>query len=525
MRDLVDTLVRERLFGFADGVRAGEGYRVGQVAFRVREGDGLQPVRYAGGPVWYGDREVAPDELLRLVAAGEPHVERVAADVRTAVEHAKVVLDARHGLTPVGLLAGERLAATRNRPFHPTARAAAGWTRADLAEYGPLRREPLPLRWVAVDPAHVRFGGGADSRRLADVLLRGERPAAPDGRVLIPVHPWQFEHVLPGEFAAELDAGIVTPLPEAAGSCTPTASLRTLATPDPARHVKLPLGIATLGSARLLPPRYLGNGERAEHLLRGLLDRDRPLRELVAICDERSWCAIDGDEFADRPGQLAAQLRGYPRTPPGTVTVPMAALAAHEWDSLGVLAPRGPLAFFHDLALGFTAMALGFLRHGVLPELHGQNVLVTLRDGAPVRFVLRDHDTVRLCPRWMASAGVPDPGYRVRPGAPQSLSLDSGTELVGYLQTLGLQVNLHGVADALARHHGLAERVFWQRLREALRTNLGRIPLPPDVERLLLREPEWPGRDVLGPLLRQGPSAGVSMPAATGRVPNPLRAV
>jgi siderophore synthetase component len=552
MADLVDALIQERLFGFGEpappssnggerwlSVRCGAG---SVVRVRVRGATALQPYRFARGPVLCGSRELAPDELLRLLAGdGAPCAAQVCADLRAAGEHARATLAARHDLVPGPgeLLAGERLTATRGRPFHPTARAAAGWTADELSRYGPMRREPLGLDWLAVRRDRVCLGSGAGGDRLAALLLDardaaalGARADALDGeRCLLPVHPWQAEHVLPAAFGAELRSGCMRFVGRGVGRFAPTASLRTLAAPDPAVHVKLPLAIATLGATRLLPPRYLRNGERAEELMRALVQRDPVLRRRVALCDERTWCGWKEEELAPGAGQLAAQLRRYPRDvleQPGTVTVAMAALAAHEWEALGpaILGGLHPVSFFAQLARAFAETALSFLRYGVLPELHGQNVVVVLRDGAAGRFVLRDHDTLRLYEPWMRAAGVADPGYRIRPGAAQSLVLDRGEDLVGYLQTLGLQVNLFAIADALGRHHGIAEDVFWEQQRIAVTCCLRDLDLPAATEGVvreqLLRAPTWPSRQILGPLLAQGSSAGVSMPAATGAVRNPL---
>jgi len=551
MGDLVDALVQEGLLGFghgtletphADGERwcrvvVGEG----AVRFRVRHGGRLQPYRFSRGPVLYAGREVTPDELLRLLTHGAASGDgQVADDVRTAIEHANVTGAARAHLVPRpgDLLAGERLAATRGRPFHPTARAAAGWSAAELAEYGPMRQEPLGLDWVAVHAGRLRLGTGTGANRLEELLLDptdrerlADAATCGDEFCLLPVHPWQFDHVLPRDFAAELEAGLVRPVARGIGRFHPTASLRTLRSPLGERHVKLPLGVATLGATRLLPPRYLANGERAERLMRTLVERDPVLRRRVALCDERIWCGWDGDEFADRPGHLAAQVRRYPRgvvDDPQTVAVPMAALSAHEWDTLGPVVAEGfdPVSFFRALALAFAEVGLSFLRYGVLPELHGQNVVVTLRRGVPERFVLRDHDTLRLYRPWMAAADVPDPGYRIKPGAAQSLHLDRPEALVGYLQTLGFQVNLYGIADALHRHYVIAEAVLWDQLRAAVVDCLANLALPGHVravvEDQLMRAPSWPSRQVLGPLLRRAGPGGVSMPAATGEVPNPL---
>ena len=132
----------------------------------------------------------------------------------------------------------------------------------------------------------------------------------------------------------------------------------------------------------------------------------------------------------------------------------------------------------------------------VLPELHGQNVVVALRDGTPEQFVLRDHDTLRIYPDWMISEGITDPGYRIAPGARQSLRLCDPAELLGDLPTLGFQVNLHGIADALGEHFGIAEHVWWAQLREVVVETLNQLPLPSPVievvERALLRASIWP---------------------------------
>lgn len=598
LRDLIDTLLSENVAGVADaldvdgpgvpGVACGDAEqwcRVpvtgGAVVFRCRDGGPLQKWRLSRAPVWFVAgtwRELSPARVLDLVVGHDdlPGWSAVAADLHAAVEHTDVTQAGWRALAECapraggsaqlqltsGLLTGERVAATRNRPFHPTARAVSGWSAAEVATYGPMRPEPLGLRWVAVRRDRLRHGEGTTSDTIATELLgqsEQERLADAmdafdvdtDAYQPIPMHPWQFERVLPAEWADEITARDVVPLDCELGQFRPTASLRTLAiAPESAVHVKLPLGggpagVATLGAARLLPPRYLDNGDKAQRTLRWLLHTDPTLASRIALCDERAWCgwhADAGDEFADRPGQLAAQVRRYPDdvVADNTVAVPMAALAAHEWRQLSLaLGVEDPVAFFRDLASAFCAMTFAFLGHGVLPELHGQNVVVVLpaSDNASVnatkrrprgepRFVLRDHDTVRLCPRWLAATGTPDPGYRIKPGVPQSLCLDRPDELIGYAQTLGFQVNLYGIADALARHYELDERVFWRVLTDVVVAGIDAAVVRDEVRdtlrAVLLDAAEWPSRQVLGPLLRAGRREGVSMPAATGRVPNPL---
>lgn len=576
LRDLIDTLVQERLFGLVrrarrvasgpDSLAPGEFWcRIdlgdGWLCWRARESAALQPWRLSRGPIWHGSADrspepVGPAEVLRLLAGADEHwpgVGGVLADLGTAVEQAAVVEELADGTPPRpqpgGMLAGERLAVTRGRPFHPTARAVSGWTAAEYRTCGPLGTEPLGLDWVAVRRTHLRLGAHPGSARLHESILTAEDRSAlrdavhrkglsPDQYQPLPVHPWQSAHVLPGEFGVELSRGDVVEVARGLGAFRPTASLRTLTTwPETHRHVKLPLGVATLGATRLLPPRYLDNGDRAQHTMTTLLDRDPVLGKLATVADESAWVGWQdpsgADEFADRPGHLAAQVRTYPAellADPAVLLLPMAALATPRWDVLAPalgLGDRGAAVdWFGRLADAFVQLGLSFLRYGVLPELHGQNVVVAFRHGVPERFVLRDHDTLRLFPGWLTSAGVPDPAYRIRPGARQSLRLDSAEALLGYLQTLGFQVNLFGIADALVRWSGVTESVYWSRLGHSVRRALDELDLPAEVadlvRRAVLDAPLWPARRVLEPLLRQGNSIGVSMPADVGTVPNPL---
>lgn len=573
LRDLLDVAVVEDVAGLAsatlgdpppglparspgaDGRWVTVAVGDGVVAWPAGDGAPTARTRHAGGPAWHlpadgSPRPVTADRLLTLLDPGGAHADDVAADLRTAVEHAQVVTAGRDRLpadavTPrrgdpaAALLAGERLAATRGRPFHPTARAAVGWSARDLDRWGPTGGGAVTPAWVLVRRDHLRLGPDPRSSALHTLVVDDPGPlgAADDRFQLLPVHPSDHERVLAGAFADEIAAGVVVPLEVRAGELTPTASLRTLAiagATDPVRHLKLPLGIATLGAARLLPPRYLDNADRARRTLDAVLAADPALAACVGLCDEGLWAGFTAGpdsgpdsgpefspEFTDRPGRLAAQVRTYPDL--GALPLPLAALAAHEWDVLGpVLGVDGlddARRLLADLARTVVGVAVGFLAHGVLPEMHGQNVVVGVGEN---RLVLRDHDTVRVHRDWL---DVPEPGYRIAPGAAQTLVLDRPEDLVAYLPALVVGVALRGVADALGRHLGVAEHRWWPVLGGALEEAVAGVgePVRAELERVLFAAEEWPARSVLGPVLARGASGGVSMPAGTVRVPNPLR--
>ncbi len=532
LRDLLDAAVAEDLASLADRPlgpgpegRAGSWVQVpladgGWLAWPGRPGGRLQLTRYADGPVLTGGpgrptREVTPAEVVGLLAPHAPCRDLVARDVATAVEHAAATAHPGDGDDEV-------LAASRGRPFHPTARAVAGWRGEDLARWGPGR--DVALDWVAVRHDHLRLGSGTGSSALHALVPGAEALVIDPEYRAIPVHPFDHDHVLPERFARELAEGIVVPLARGVGVGRATAAVRTLDLGGD-RHLKLPLGVTTLGSARLLPPRYLDNGERGELVLRRVLAADPALATRVDVADEATWAGFgnpDGsDEFDDRPGHLAAQVRRLP--PARGRRLPLAALAAPAWD---VLADRlgDPETVFPAVVGAVVDVGIGFLRHGVLPEMHGQNVLLDIEPSGRVRLLLRDHDTVRIHPAWLS---VPDPGYRLRPGARQSLRADTAADLVAWFQTLVVQVGLYGMVDALTRHLGVSEHRFWTVVHRAVVHAVDATPSPTIRAALvatLLTADEWPHRSVLRPLLESGPSRGASMPAGWTRVPNPLRA-
>lgn len=537
LRDLLDAAVAEDVAGLGavplgpgpEG-RPGTWVRLprtggGCVGWRARPGGVLQRTRYDDGPVLVGApgeplREVTdPAEVVGLLAPGAPCLADVARDLATAVGHA---LEPARGLTEG---AGEVLAAARGRPFHPTARAVGGWGREELARWGP--GAAVALDWVAVRRDHLRLGTDPGSDALASEIA--DVPGAPDTHQAVPVHPFDREHVLPAVFAREIADGTVVPLARGLGEGRATASLRTLDLGG-GRHLKLPLGVTTLGSARLLGARSLDHAQRGERVLRAVLAADPTLVDRVAVADEGTWAGFarpDGsDEFADRPGHLAAVLRRLP-APTGTYRLPLGALAAPAWD--GALAALGdPQAVFAEVAEAVVEAGIGFLRHGVVPEMHGQNVLLdvtTDRQPPRVRLVLRDHDAVRIHPPWLS---VPDPAYRLAPGGTQSLRLDTPAALIGFFATLAVEVGLGGVVDALVRHTGTPEARWWSVIRRGVQraVDATRDPRVRDTLHTVLLDAEtWPYRTVLRPLLERGRSRGTSMPAGVARVPNPLRAV
>ncbi|MET7454567.1 IucA/IucC family siderophore biosynthesis protein [Streptomyces sp. NPDC005574] len=341
-------------------------------------------------------------------------------------------------------------------PYHPNCRSRPGFSVAEQLAYGPEHGPVVRLGLVPV-PAGSCVVSGAWPEELRD-----------GGRLLLPVHPWQVEHVLK--------------LPcEPGPSAHPLMSLRTLALSG-GRHVKTALSARLTSSVRdisvysiVLSATLSDFAEALAARTGGLLHVTRTLGAATAGSPELA--AV----WRESPGVYAA---------PGERVVPVAALAG-----TGLPASPGWLARFARLAL---TVGLRLLDLGVALEAHGQNLLVVLSPaGEPLRLVYRDLADIRVSPARLARHGVPVP------------------ELTGRLVTddeTALRRKLFGslVAGALAATAGSAAA-----LRAALETAVPDLPRTPDL--LALLEEPLPAKALT--LMRLSPGAPGDQWAG---LPNPL---
>lgn len=463
-------------------------------------------------------------------------------------EHA---IMARFTAAPDDLLSWEVLSCLKDRPFHPLARAK-DWNKSDGCAYATETMASLLLHWVAVPRDRIVSAEGEVTligQPLAenlldlvqqDVLAATARACCADSKdwLWLPVHPWQWDWLnqsAPSKLMGCIDLCV------GPGAATPTASLRSLAViGNPCMHLKLALSVCTLGALRVLPPRYLHNGTLASACLESLRQRDDWLATHLLLCDENQWWVLNQqdqwnrrDGLVSEPGELACMIRRYPVLP-GAMLIPMAALPVvtaegrlPAFDYLMGCSTREETAWnlFGAIARALLELGLRCFAQGVMPELHGQNVLLAFKGQQVTAVVLRDHDTLRVCHSLMQMQGVTVPEYIIDRSTPNTLELNTPQELLAYLQTLAIEVNLYAILATLSEHYQREESYGWQIVREVLEICLESVPLPVNIvsqtRSLLLEEARWPFKQLLAPLLGIK-SFGTGMPSAMGYLTNPL---
>ncbi len=313
-------------------------------------------------------------------------------------------------------------AMTEGHPCFLANAGRIGFTADDLVRYAPESGPRMRLVWLAVWAEDVEFaamsgtgydelidaelGGAQRARWDAQLIERGLDPA--DFRYL-PAHPWQWTARAARLYVAEVAAGRIVDLGPSPDEYQPQQSIRTLFNvTDPSRHyVKVALSITNMGFTRGMSADYMSSTPLINEWVRSRIGDDAYLRSIgFAVRYEVAAIGYRNRAFENvtQPGSdyrkiLAALWRQSPTAllDDGEELSTMAALLHldHRGDPLlGALIERSGLvprawlrryldAYLHPIVYLLYAHELKF-------SPHGENLILVLADGVPVRVILKD---------------------------------------------------------------------------------------------------------------------------------------
>ncbi|PLR80939.1 IucA/IucC family protein, partial [Bacillus sp. V33-4] len=443
---------------------------------------------------------------------------------------------------------GEMIASLRDRPFHPLSKAKIGFTPIDYQKYMAEFGRQTTLCWVAICNDSVVKGCPENGLESLDILKDEEKAIienelilkgiSKDKYTIIPVHPWQLKNIIIPNFKQELEDKIIIILDSKVGDFLATSSVRSLTSPhESTKMLKLPISVKSLGAARYLPVVKLLNGIAGEQMFRQAVACDETLANRVFLCEEKNWWGYMPQSiglFDDHPRHLAAQVRTYPQEimNNGYKIIPMSSLGVelqghHFLSELleETLSNEDVISFYTDLATVFHDITMRLFKVGIVPEIHGQNCCVVLKNKKIVGLLFRDHDSVRLHQTYLEKHKIKDPGYHIRPGYSNTLYNESIEKLIFYIQSLGIQVNLAVIMESLSKIYHIPENIFWEITEMKLREALLSIDIPEaDREVLhyeLFERKEWPVKLIIRPLLESDGVPG-AMPSGKGIGYNPF---
>nr|WP_174505598.1 IucA/IucC family protein [Acinetobacter sp. Marseille-Q1620] len=313
----------------------------------------------------------------------------------------------------------------------------------------------------------------------------------------------------------------------------PTSSLRTLFfNHDENVHLKLSTNAKTLGAIRSMPARYMCNGYTGYKFLKQLIQQDAILKSKLNLSDETNWWVLGKQEpLVENQGVIGCQIRQFPslQSNPQLKPVTMSALSCsylNPWETLNLQGDVWTL--LKNLCTDFITTFLTLWSYGVLPECHGQNTLVCYENNQIHSFILRDHDTLRICPSAIEAKGLTTPLYSIDTSTPNSLVLKTQTELLDYFITLGLQINLYPIALVALKYSSHSEIDFWHMLHDIILKFTESQNLDETSKELILEKifqhQYWPYKQLMTPLLSQEKDS-TGMPSRIGQTDNPYHAL
>lgn len=469
------------------------------------------------------------------------------------------------------LVAAEQWASLMDRPFHPLAKAKLALVESDYQKYMAEFNHTVDLVWVALAKTHLMTADAVEDieqQNPASYLLNPSQYQAlqqelkdkdlAGSHVAIPLHPWQSKHVLNEFFAEDLASGVLVQLNFTEYTSYASSSLRSMLPVDANCHsIKLPMGIHALNSKRYLPALKLINGEKNQAILMQAIGQDKTLAQRLKLWDERSWwgymspshltdkSSINPWFYQEKPTHLGAMLRTLPTElcNDRVKLLPMASLgmltynqgkSLHIFDEILAQVEQTNLNSlvlnsFNNLCDVFLGTMLHCLKMGFAPEMHGQNIVIVVEDGNFTSLLLRDHDSVRIHLPWLAQHNIADPEYLSPPDFKNRLYRDTPEQLIFYLQSLGISVNIRAIVESLSEHYNIPQHTLWLQVKQSVSSALREIDFDDQQRQViteqLLQRQDYPHKTLLLPVIERGADPHGSMPAGESTTVNPLSQV
>ncbi|MWZ60501.1 rhizoferrin biosynthesis protein FslA [Francisella tularensis] len=292
--------------------------------------------------------------------------------------------------------------------------------------------------------------------------------------LMIPIHPWQAEHILPAKHKCLIDCQQLIIINDCKYTTKPSMSFRTMlpvATKDKTLmpHIKLPVAIHATSVTRTVSPESVKTGPRISKILLEILAKENHLAKNMDILADIAGIHTTKACRKDDIRQLSAIFRTNPEEllDSDEVACPLASLfvktpqnQALICDILELLDYNQPsqiLAYFRKYTqITLTACLDLYLLYGIALEAHQQNTLVVFKENMPQKLLIRDLGGMRLhLPSFEAS------GFHFPKDTFSLTFTNSQTITRRKFIHACLQSNIGELVIQLSSHYKIAEGRFW----------------------------------------------------------------
>ncbi len=183
--------------------------------------------------------------------------------------------------------------AMEGHTYHPSYKSRLGFTLEENLKYGPDFQPTIHLTWIAVPKHHIQQTisqsivpeqllqhqlGQETVDQFTDTLRQHVENVS--DYVWIPVHPWQFDHMIANHFAEAWLNGDIIFLGKSREAYVPQQSIRTLSPVETDKYyIKVPLNITNTSTKRVLAPHTIENAANITDWLKHIQAHDPYLRD------------------------------------------------------------------------------------------------------------------------------------------------------------------------------------------------------------------------------------------------------
>ncbi|MEP3297315.1 MAG: IucA/IucC family protein [Pseudoruegeria sp.] len=392
--------------------------------------------------------------------------------------------------------------------YHPCFKSRMGFTMEDNTAFGPELSTGFSVIWIAVK-ADMATAHCSHARKIED--LTGQHFSQAEHQaikhqfkasgheiadyVIVPVHPWQWEHSVKPLYQHQIVSGDIIWLDVLGPKYLPQQSVRTLSNIEDIRlpSLKLAINMSNTSTSRVLAKHTVQNCAPISDWLSDMVKRDQilPDGQKPVILKEFAGISVNSPTaISAQYGSLGCIWREsvYGYLSANQSATPMTALTQIDIDSKPLIAPwietYGAEPWVEELVKNAYLPVLHMLwYHGVALESHAQNMVLIHRNGLPVKVALKDfHDGVRYSRKWLRE---PDllPDLQDSPPAHQAINPNSyletndADELRDFMfDALGF-VNLAELGWFMQTHFDLEEAQFWRIVTGCIQTYQTAHPL------------------------------------------------
>ncbi|MDQ0859250.1 IucA/IucC family siderophore biosynthesis protein [Bacillus sp. V2I10] len=379
-----------------------------------------------------------------------------------------------------------------------------GFSYSDYLQYAPEQKQQTTLVWIAVSKEWGTFHStkdveyerlieseiGESAKRDFNVKLINEG-LQPQNFFFMPVHDWQWNHVIVPLFSEELFEQRIICLGRGEDQYLPQQSIRTFVNMNHKKkhHVKLPMSILNTLVYRGLPAERVVLAPEITAHIQGIRDNDSFLRDRCRVIlpgevasmnyHHPDYVKLEGApyQFLEMLGVIWRESI-YSFLDEGEQAITLAALLYEGEDGKSYtleLIEKSGLSVEEWTKQLFDVLLPPLLhylyQYGTVFSPHGQNTVVILKDSKPHRLAVKDFvDDVNISDQPLPELNAISAELKnvLRSEAPEGLCQFIFTGL--------FVCHFRYLADILHRKADFDETKFWNKLRESILSYQAQFP-------------------------------------------------